>query len=130
MPQVKRKGMFRVIGGALAAALPLALWAQDAVRVQPRSYRVMFENDEVRVVQYNSLPGMGVCGTGIHSHPRHLTILLTPARIRVTNGGKTFIATNKEGDVFWSEAERHKAENVSGKGVRSIMVEFKKPRTP
>ena len=123
-----RKRLPFAIACGIATMLPLALWAQDVVRVQSRSYRVMFENDEIRVLQFNSLPGMGVCGAGVHSHPRHLTILLTPARVRVSQGGKTFIATNKEGDVFWSEAERHQAENISGKGVRSIMVEFKKPK--
>ncbi|EHJ62058.1 hypothetical protein NSU_0980 [Novosphingobium pentaromativorans US6-1] len=113
---------------AAIATFSLALSAQDATKVQPRSYQVVFENDEVRVIRYAALPGMGVCGTGVHSHPRHLTILLTPARVRVTENGKTFVAVNKEGDVFWSEAGRHETENISGRGVRSLIVEFKRPR--
>lgn len=113
--------------GLAAAATSGALAAQDPARVQPRSYRVVFENKEVRVLEYSSVPGMGVCGTGLHSHPRHLNIALTPSRVRVTANGKTFVATNKEGDVWYEPAMTHEAENISGHGVRALMVEFKTP---
>lgn len=115
------------IVGIAAAATSGAVAAQDPVRVQPRSYRVVFENKEVRVLEYSSVPGMGVCGAGVHSHPRHLNIALTPARVRVAVKGKTFVATNKEGDVWYEPAGTHEAENISGHGVRALMVEFKTP---
>lgn len=113
--------------GLVAAATGSAVAAQDPTKVQPRSYRVVFENAEIRVLEYSSIPGMGVCGTGVHSHPRHLSIALTPARVRVTANGKTFVATNKEGDVWYEPAATHEAENISGHGARALMVEFKKP---
>jgi beta-alanine degradation protein BauB len=113
--------------GLVAAATGSALAAQDPTKVQPRSYRVVFENAEIRVLEYSSVPGMGVCGTGVHSHPRHLSIALTPARVRVTANGKTFVATNKEGDVWYEPAGTHEAENISGHGARALMVEFKTP---
>jgi hypothetical protein len=118
-----------LIAGTLAVVLllPTTSVGQDAVRVQPRSYHVAFENDEVRVLQYEAVPGMGVCGSGRHYHPRHLTILQTPARVRITEGGKTFVATNKAGDVFYAPAGWHEAENISGQNVRSLIVEFKRP---
>lgn len=115
------------IVGLVAAATGSALAAQDPTKVQPRSYRVVFENAEVRVLEYSSIPGMGVCGTGVHSHPRHLSIALTPARVRVTANGKTFVATSKEGDVWYEPAGTHEAENISGHGARALMVEFKTP---
>ena len=101
--------------------------AQDAVKVQPQAYRVAFENARVRVLEFNSRPGTGVCGSGIHSHPAHLTIALGPARVRVHSGGKEFVAENKLGDVFWSDAETHETENVSGHEVRALIVELKTP---
>lgn len=127
MTRPNRKRAMWAAGALLAVALPITLLAQDASRVQPRSYRVVLDNNEVRVLQYAALPGMGVCGTGVHSHPRHLTILQSPARVRVTENGKTFVVVNKAGDVFWSDAGRHAAENISGSGVRSLIVEFKLP---
>lgn len=119
----------RVLAALVAAAVPLVPSAQDATRVQPRSYQVVFENSEIRAVRYSSLPGMGVCGTGVHTHPRHLNIALTPARVRVRVDGKTFIAENKAGDTWYEEAVRHEAENISGSGTTAIMIEFKRPLT-
>lgn len=115
----------------LVAALPALLatgaaHAQDAAKVQPRAYKVVFENDRVRVLEFNSKPGMGVCGQGVHSHPAHLAVALSPARVRVTLAdGKEIVAEQKIGDVFWSEAETHETENISGRDVRALMVELK-----
>lgn len=39
--------------------------------------------------------------------------------------GKTVEATNKLGDVFWSEAETHAVENIGGANMRALIVEFK-----
>lgn len=123
---------------ALLAALPaLAIagltrtpeaLAQDAVQMQPQSYRVAFENDRVRVLDFHSRPGLGVCGNGVHSHPAHLTVALSPAKVKVTTPeGKTFVGENKLGDVFWEEAETHETENISGHDVRALIVELKQP---
>ena len=104
-----------------------AAFSQDAVKVQPSSYRVVLENDSVRVLEFNGRPGMGVCGSGLHSHPAHLTVLLTPARVKVTENGRTFVAENKAGDVFWSGPVTHETENVGGATVRSLIIEIKQP---
>ena len=102
--------------------------AQDAATVQPRAYRVAYENDKMRVLEFINRPGMGVCGSGMHSHPAHLTVALSPAKVRVKlPDGKSFVGENKVGDVFWSEAETHETENVSGKDVRALIVELKTP---
>jgi beta-alanine degradation protein BauB len=101
--------------------------AQDAARVQPRAYGVLFENERLRVLEFNSRPGLGVCGQGMHSHPAHLTVALTPAKVRVKlPDGRTFVGENKLGDVFWSEAETHDTENLTGRHVRALMIELKK----
>jgi beta-alanine degradation protein BauB len=116
---------------AILAVLPLLLLtrdadAQDAVAVQPRAYKVVFENDKVRVLEYNSKPGMGMCGNGIHSHPAHLTVALTPAKVRVRlPDGTSIVGENKAGDVFWAEAETHETENISGRNARALMIEIK-----
>jgi hypothetical protein len=120
-----------LVGAAWAAVglAGLAGWAtaQDAVRVQPGSYRVVLDNSSVRVLEYDGRPGMGVCGEGVHSHPAHLTILLTPAQVRVKEHGRVFVATNRIGDAFWSEAVTHETENIGGANVRSLIVELKTP---
>ncbi len=100
--------------------------AQDAARVNARSYKVVFENDRVRVLEYVSRPGLGICGRGKHSHPPHLNVLLTDAKAKITTAdGKTFVGENKAGDVFWEDAVTHTVENIGGTGVRAYMVELK-----
>ncbi len=116
---------------SLAALLPAfalapAARAQDAAQVQPRAYRVALENDHVRVLEFNARPGMGVCGSGMHSHPPHLTVALTAAKVRVKlPDGRTIVAENKPGDVFWSEAETHETENITGRDMRALIIELK-----
>jgi hypothetical protein len=106
--------------------LPGAALAQDAAKVQPRSYAVALENEKLRVLEFNSRPGMGICGEGMHSHPAHLTVALSPAKARVKlPDGKVILAENKLGDVFWSEAETHEVENISGSNVRALIIELK-----
>src|SRR5438046_7603614 len=69
---------------ALLAAFGVApgAAAQDAPTVAPRSYRVVLENDRVRVLEYKSRPGFGVCGEGMHYHPEHVTVSLTGAKLK------------------------------------------------
>lgn len=116
---------------ALLALLPALLLAesaeaQDAAAVQPRAYKVVLDNEMVRVLEFNSKPGMGICGNGMHSHPAHLTVALTPAKVRVRlPDGKEIVAENKAGDVFWAEAETHETENITGRNVRALIVELK-----
>jgi hypothetical protein len=117
---------------ALLCVLPMVALtdnaeAQDASRMQPQSYRVVLENDKLRVLEYNSRPGVGVCGNGMHSHPEHLTVVLSNAKVRVrTPDGKVTVRDNIPlGEVFWSEAETHEVENISGRNIRSLIVELK-----
>jgi hypothetical protein len=111
--------------GAVLAGLAHLARAQDAAKVQPSSYRVVLENDRVRVLDYSGHPGMGVCGTGLHHHPAHLTVRLTSAKVKVTQNGRTVVLENRPGDVFWSEAVTHETENVGGANVRSLIIELK-----
>lgn len=100
--------------------------AQDSARTNPRSYKVVFENDHLRVLEYVSRPGLGLCGRGRHSHPPHLNVLLTDAKAKITTAdGKTFVGQRKAGEVFWEGAVTHTVENIGGSGVRAYMVELK-----
>ena len=116
---------------ALGAQLSGGTFAQDAAKVMPRSYRVAFENDKVRVLDFVARPGMGVCGEGMHSHPAHLTVVLSDWQGKaVTPDGKVVGRDKKVGDVFWSEAETHRVENT-GKTISHVMiVELKGQKKP
>lgn len=119
---------------ALLALLPTLALAdeaqgQDAAAIQPQSYRVAFENEHLRVLDHRSRPGMGVCGSGMHSHPAHLTIGLTAGRVRVkTPDGQVKVEDAPEMAIFWSEAETHEVENLSGRNMRALLIELKPGR--
>lgn len=115
--------------GTLAAHLDLpSASAQDAAKVMPRAYRVAFENDRLRVLEFTGRPGMGICGEGMHSHPAHLTVVLTDWQGRAsTPGSPERDRSRKAGDVFWSEAEIHKVENTGRMTSRVLIVELKTP---
>ena len=111
----------------LLSELPLReAVAQDATKTDPGSYRLVFENPSLRVLEFVSRPRTWVCGVGKHSHPRHLTIALSDAKVRITlPDGKKIEAGNKLGDVFWSEAETHTVENIGTGTMRALIVELK-----
>src|SRR3978361_680791 len=104
-----------IIAALFCAAIPAE--AEDAAEVQTSGYRLALENDEMRVLDFHSKPGLGVCGVGIHSHPAHLPVLLTPARARDTQNGKTVIVSNHPGDVFWLPPITHETENIGSSDI-------------
>lgn len=124
----RRKMLLAGLGGLIAQiALPEAA-AQDATKVMPRAYRVAFENDQLRVLDFVGRPGMGICGEGMHSHPAHLTIVMTDWQgIASTPGEAGKPRQRKAGDVFWAEAETHKLENTGKANSRVLIVELKTP---
>ena len=112
---------------AVCAVVVLGLAAVRAVQKEPlEQSRVVFENDKVRVTQFTSEPGGGVCGLGEHSHLAHLTVALSPARNHVvTPDGKVTDRTLQFGDVFWSDAGTHSAVNGGASTTRLLIVEIK-----
>jgi len=126
--RARRKLILAGLGG-LATQLDIASAnAQDPTKVMPRAYRLAFENDKLRVLEFTGRPGMGICGEGMHSHPAHLTVVLSDWQARATTpDGTTRARERKLGDVFWSEAETHKVENIGKSSSRVLIVELKTP---
>lgn len=113
---------------AMLAALSVTreALAQDPLASDPRSFRVVLENERVRVLEYRSGPGLGVCGEGVHYHPERVTVTLTEAKVRITNAeGRTVVRELPAGQVFYALAETHSVENVGGSGTRIYIIELK-----
>ena len=89
-------------------------------------YKVAFENEKVRVVEYRSGLEKDICGFGMHTHPAHLYIMLTDAKLRtVTPDGKEVFETAKAGDIGWASAEQHICENLAGNKAAAYVIEIK-----
>jgi hypothetical protein len=113
---------------AMLAALGVTrdVFAQDAVTSDPRSFRVVVENERVRVIEFRSRPGLGVCGQGMHYHPERVTVSLTGAKVRVTNAeGRSRVREVPPGHVSFEPAVTHATENIGGSGTRTYMIELK-----
>ena len=122
---ISRRQILGMVSLLLAAEASDAI-AQDAVKANSQSYRVVLENDKVRVLEYVSLPGTGICGIGQHSHPGHVTVQMTPAKVKITSAdGKINAIDVKAGTVFWEDAVVHTTENIGGSGSRAFIIEVK-----
>ena len=115
--------LLAAIGGSAAGA---PARAQDPAKISPRSYKVLFENDKVRVLEYISKPGLGVCGVGRHFHPAHVTVSLSGGKAKATKEDGTVVTGNaRPGTVFWAPAEIHDVENVSKGTMHAYIIEIK-----
>ena len=125
--------MGRAIGVLLAACAAFAagpVRAQDPISTDGDKYKVIFENDRVRVLEYRDLPGEK---TNQHHHPAFVLYALGPfARTITLPDGKVLTREFKVGDVLWSDAQTHIGTNVGQTPTHVVMVEFKvdSPGTP
>ena len=88
--------------------------------------KVVFENDQLKVTEYESNSGKDVCGQGMHSHNAHLTITLTDVKAKVTTeDGQTQEAELPAGTTFWSNAETHIVINSGNKPAKVLLIEPK-----
>ena len=121
--RLTRREMLGLLAGL---GVPEAVFSQDPVAIEPKSYRVVFENNRVRVLEYNNRPGLGPCGRGLHYHPAHLNIIMSGFAARTTRAdGKIVTGSAKAGDVTWHEAGTHEVETVDKAASRLLMIEMK-----
>jgi beta-alanine degradation protein BauB len=99
-------------------------FAQDAVQTDGDKYKVILENNCVRVLDYHDLPGDK---THQHTHPAFILYALSPFKRTLTlPDGKVLTREFKEGDVMWSEGQTHIGENIGQTPTHVVIVELKK----
>ncbi len=111
--ELKKPGTGKLIAGSA-----------DPVKVDPKHYKIEFENDQVRVVRVK----VGAHeSTPVHEHSfNRVTVFLTDQTNRVTGSdGKVETMQRKAGDTIWGKPTTHKEENLDDKPFEVIMVEIK-----
>lgn len=117
--------VFSFVAMLLMLAAPAI--AQDAVKADADHHKVVFENDQVRVVKYFIAPGDK---TAQHEHPKNVQVMLTDHNGKVTTpDGKTSEAHGKAGTAVWRNAGTHIVENIGDKPIEGILVEPKNTGT-
>jgi hypothetical protein len=97
--------------------------AQDPVKVDPDSWKVEFENAQVRVLRVH-IPPHGKLG--MHEHPANVLIALTDSHVKdIFPDGKTSERQFKAGQASWRDAVKHANENLGDTPIESILVELK-----
>ena len=98
--------------------------AQDPVKVDPAHFKVLLNNQQVRIMDVRVKPGEKL---PMHSHPNHVIYSFTGGKTKFTLAdGKTNTVTFKAGQVVWHDAETHTAENVGKNETHALDIELKK----
>jgi len=105
----------------------ISVSAQDPVKLSPQYYKVLIDNDEVRVLEFHLKPGEK---EPIHSHPRGFVYALSDAKLKISYpDGHTEEILVKAGEARWREPVTHAGENIGNTEAHAIALELKKPRT-
>ncbi len=108
----------------LAGALAAGAETLDPVVISPDHYKLRFENEYVRVVEYRIRPGER---ESWHIHPAKVSYVLSGGRLRITTeSGESFITEEQTGSVRWMDAVgKHYGENIGDTPVHILLVEIK-----
>jgi len=118
-----RPGVMLALAMSLLAGPALA---QDPAGSDGDKYKVVLENEEVRVLEYKDLPGEK---THQHLHPKFVVVAVQPFKRRLTLGdGRVLNREFKAGDVLYSNGETHVGENIGSTPTHVIMIEMKASR--
>ena len=97
--------------------------AQDPVKQSPDKYKVVLNNDKVRVLDLRLKPGEK---SPMHSHPNRLSYVLSGSTVKITSkDGKTTEVKAKAGQCVWHNAESHAVENTGKTEAHVLEIELK-----
>jgi quercetin dioxygenase-like cupin family protein len=96
----------------------------DPTETDPDKYKVIFENDRVRVLEYRDKPGDR---TSPHSHPDSVMYTLSSFERRLMHGDQQRDVQLEAGRVVWIGAQEHAGENIGSTESHSVFVELKAP---
>lgn len=95
----------------------------DPAQTDPELYKVVFENDQVRVLEYLDHPGDR---THPHDHPDTVMYTLSDFRRRLHGGdGASREVEMAAGTTGWLPAQRHSGENIGDSDTHVLFVELK-----
>ena len=107
------------------AGLCTTAYAQDPVKLSPQYYKVLLENDQVRVMEYRLKAGEK---EPMHSHPAGVVYVLSGAKLKFTYpDGRTEEKVAATGETIWRDPTTHAVENVGDTEAHAIAIDLKTP---
>jgi quercetin dioxygenase-like cupin family protein len=102
----------------------VSLNAQDVTKVTPKNYKVLIDNEKVRVIDNMSNPGDK---SAWHSHPDYLVYVIEGGTSKMTTkDGKTKTTEFKKGQTLWLDATTHETQNIGKTKIHLLLIELKK----
>ena len=97
--------------------------APDPLTAYPGNYRVLLENTEVRVLDFQLAPG---ATEDFHRHPANVAVFVEPVNIRFTfPDGHTGMRVAQPGEVAYSGPVIHASQNLATTRAHGVLVELK-----
>ena len=96
--------------------------ADDPVESNPDFYRVVMENDRVRVLEYTDQPGDR---TTPHVHPDSVMVTLSDFKRRLVQGERSVDVELEAGLTRWLAAQEHSGENIGTTPTHVMLIELK-----
>lgn len=98
----------------------------DPTSTDPDKYKVIFENERVRVLEYRDEPGQT---TQPHQHPDSVMYTLSSFNRRlIDDRGQRRDVSLSAGEVRWLDAQVHSGENIGDSPTHVLFVELKEER--
>lgn len=97
----------------------------DPIINNPTLYRVLFENDRVRVLEYLDQPGDS---TAPHAHPDSVMVTLSAFSRRLKSPTQEIEVDLPAFQARWLDAQEHSGTNIGSTPTHSVFVELKEPR--
>lgn len=94
----------------------------DPTITNPEFYRTLWENDDVRVLEYSDVPGQE---TTPHGHPNSVMVTLTGFERVLASGDQERRVTLPAGAAVWLPAQVHSGRNVGTTPTHTILIELK-----
>ena len=97
--------------------------AEYAAKVAPHVYKVLFENEQVRLLEVRMAPGDH---TEMHSHPGNLIYTVSGGKVAFTApSGEVAELEVPTGSSIWMDATEHETDNVGDTSIHALMIEPK-----
>jgi quercetin dioxygenase-like cupin family protein len=97
--------------------------AQDPTKVEPKHYKLHFENDRVQVVDVHYGPHEK---SEMHDHPAGVSVSVTGGHLRFTDqSGKATEVYAKPGEARWFPPHKHKVENLGDEPYNGVYIGIK-----
>jgi beta-alanine degradation protein BauB len=95
----------------------------DPTTTNAAFYRTLWENDDVRVLEYRDVPGDE---TTPHEHPNTVMVTLSAFDRRLSSGSGSRELSLPEGAAVWLPAQSHSGRNIGKTPTHTILVELKR----